>query len=226
MGRSRGRRLTLITVGAAALLAAGWYLGSPLIIDRMVDEAFPFHIPSAAEARAMPPASRTAMQADLLEAMPSTEELNELPTRVARRLGAQAIEFAAVVPDQEMAEPLPLGPLLEILRRGRLQDADSVHRGSGTATLYRVPGQGVVVLRLEEFRVTNGPDLHVLLATNASPERRRDLGEYVDLGPLKGNVGDQNYMLPEALDYRPFASLVIYCKPFHVVFATALLESL
>jgi len=190
----------------------------------MVDEAFPFHIPTAEEAQAMTPASRMVMKDAMMDQLPAAAELDALPGAVERCLGAKAMTFAAEVPDAAMRERLPLGPQLEIVSSGRLEDADSVHRGSGTATLYTGAGAGVV-LRLEEFRITNGPDLHVLLATGESPRRRSDLGDYVDLGSLKGNVGDQNYSLPADLDHRRYLSVVIYCKPFHVVFATAMLQA-
>jgi hypothetical protein len=55
---------------------------------------------------------------------------------------------------------------------------------------------GAQVLRFEDFSATNGPDLHVLLATNPAPASRVDLGDYLDLGSLKGNVGNQNYDIP------------------------------
>ena len=96
-------------------------------------------------------------------------------------------------------------------------------RAAASAKLYDIPAIGRV-LRFEEFRATNGPDLHVLLAAAPLPTNRHDLGEYIDLGSLKGNVGDQNYDIPEDVDVARYASVVIYCKPFHVVFATATLN--
>ena len=56
--------------------------------------------------------------------------------------------------------------LVVLVSRGQLQDADSLHRGSGMAKIYQLP-EGGHVLRFEDFSVTNGPDLHVLLAHNA-----------------------------------------------------------
>ena len=45
--------------------------------------------------------------------------------------------------------------------------------------------------------------------------------DYVEIGKLKGNVGDQNYELPDDLDPAAYGSVVIYCKPFQVVFSVA-----
>ena len=52
---------------------------------------------------------------------------------------------------------------------------------------------GLLVLRFEDFSATNGPDLHVLLAENPAPTSSSELGNYLDLGSLKGNIGSQNY---------------------------------
>ena len=53
------------------------------------------------------------------------------------------------------------------------------------------------------------------------PEGRDDVTGYLDLGVLKGNVGNQNYEIPADVDVTEFGSVVIYCEPFHVIFATA-----
>jgi hypothetical protein len=101
-------------------------------------------------------------------------------------------------------------------------DADSIHRGSGTATIYRGP-DGSLLLRLENFSVTNGPDLHVYLSPHPNPNRGgqvRTTG-YVDLGELKGNRGNQNYPISADVDVAGINSVIIYCKPFSVVFSVA-----
>ena len=99
-------------------------------------------------------------------------------------------------------------------------DADNFHQGSGTATIYELD-DGSRVLRFEDFEVTNGPDLHVLLVPHGNPQTQDDITGYLDLGSLKGNIGDQNYELPDDLDLSQYGSVVIYCVPFHVLFSAA-----
>ncbi len=108
------------------------------------------------------------------------------------------------------------------VKRGQFRDADSFHRGSGDAILYATPG-GNHLLRLEDLNVTNGPALHVLLVTHPDPADADDVRRdgYIDLGPLKGNRGSQNYAVPADVDVAEFNSVVIYCKPFSVVFSVA-----
>ncbi len=77
------------------------------------------------------------------------------------------------------------------------------------------------MLRFEAFDVTNGPDLHVLLVENIDGTNHNEIGEYVDLGALKGNMGNQNYEIPADVDLSHYAGVMIYCMPFHVVFSTA-----
>ena len=70
-------------------------------------------------------------------------------------------------------------------------------------------------LRLESFESTNGPDLNVYL--------RASDGEFVDLGDLKGNIGDQNYKIPADTDLGRFNTVEIWCVRFSVLFGNAAL---
>lgn len=130
------------------------------------------------------------------------------------------MEEAAGSADSEVVEEMPeeSGPIA--LLSGHFADFDDSHRGSGTATIYQLE-DGSHVLRLEDFEVTNGPDLHVLLVPTSEPDSREAIDGYVDLGSLKGNIGDQNYEIPPDIDPGQFGSIVIYCQPFHVLFSTA-----
>jgi hypothetical protein len=48
---------------------------------------------------------------------------------------------------------------------------------------------------------------------------------YLDLGSLKGNIGNQNYEIPAGTDISEYQSVVIYCLPFHVIFSTATISA-
>lgn len=130
------------------------------------------------------------------------------------------MEEAADQPDVEATEDMPDESAPMALSTGEFTDADDFHQGSGTATVYELE-DGSHVLRLEDLEVTNGPDLHVLLVPHGDPQSGDDIEGYVDLGSLKGNLGDQNYDIPADIDVSEFGSVMIYCKPFHVIFTTA-----
>ena len=43
----------------------------------------------------------------------------------------------------------------------------------------------------------------------------------MEVGALKGNIGDQNYELASDLDLSKYRAVTIWCKRFGVNFATA-----
>ena len=94
--------------------------------------------------------------------------------------------------------------------------ADEFHFGEGTARLIETaPGRFTV--RLEDFAVRNGPDLFVYL----SPDPAGYADGAVELGRLKADRGNQNYEVPSGTDPSSVKSVVIWCKQFAVLFATA-----
>jgi len=128
--------------------------------------------------------------------------------------------------DSPMTEALPSGTAASaIVARGTFANRDSFHKNDGTATVYRV-GQEIV-LRLDPFKVTNGPALHASLSGRASPQNSAELhaSGALDLGKLRGNIGAQNYPIPAGTDLSKYHSAVIYCQMFSVVFGTAELRS-
>ena len=95
------------------------------------------------------------------------------------------------------------------------------HETKGTATVFQL-GDGKKTLRLTNFATSNGPDVHVyLVASDAKDNDTVTKSEYVDLGSLKGNIGDQNYELPAGADLAKYRAVTIWCKRFSVNFGTA-----
>ena len=173
-------------------LALGWWLLSPLFLDTTVEEEFPF--PATAD---MPVGMTQTEAENIMSGMAKVnmEEMEEMPGEMAQA---------------------------ERISSGMFRDADSFHKGSGGATIYRLPsGEGV--LRFEDLSVTNGPDLRVLLSSHPNPMNKDELREagYLHVEKLKGNRGSQNYELPADADLESFGSVIIYCMPFHVIFSVA-----
>jgi hypothetical protein len=77
-------------------------------------------------------------------------------------------------------------------------------------------------LRFEDLDTSNGPDLKVYLSTNPvdGPEGEFD-DDFVNLGRLQGNVGNQNYAIPADVDLSRFRSVVIWCDRFNSAFGAA-----
>ncbi len=89
---------------------------------------------------------------------------------------------------------------------------------------YTIVGEALVLndgseqrfLRFENFSTNNGPDLKVIL--------RAENGELINLGPLEGNIGNQNYEIPPGVDLDVFSFVEIYCERFSVTFGGAQLS--
>ena len=184
-----------VVVVGIPALALAWWLLSPLFLNTTVEEEFPF-----------------SATADMPVGMTQTEAEN-----VMSGIAKVNMEAMEDMPD-EMAEA-------ERISAGSFRDADSFHKGSGSASIYRLPG-GEGVLRFEGLNVTNGPDLHVLLSPHPDPASKSELQDagYTTLGQLKGNRGNQNYEIPADTDLDSVGSVIIYCMPFHVIFSVAPLQ--
>ncbi len=124
--------------------------------------------------------------------------------------------------DRVVSEALVTGPDVTVLAEGRFRDADAAHRGTGTARLVSLPG-GRIEIQLTEFEVTNGPDLELWLSDQPDPQSSSDVtsGQWVSLGLLKGNIGDQSYAVPPSVDLGAYSSVVVWCEQFGVLFSPA-----
>ena len=194
--RPVGARLALLAVVA---VASGWYLISPLFMDRVVDEALPGLEPVAAGTPA-PTAAATDAETD-----------------------AAPASSPAVTPDPRPTEASPAEPQRQPARPRRLAAgtfAGINHRAAGTAVLYEL-ADGSRVVRLEEIDFENGPDLFVYLVPE--PGQSDDAGA-VNLGRLKGNKGNANYPVPRDVDSDDYATVLVWCRAFSTPFANATLE--
>ena len=182
----------ILAAMTAVVLALAWWLGSPLFLSKTVDEEFPLTVGAT------------------------------VPENMTRAEVEAVMKGMAMV-DSPMSEGMMAGMAgASVVKTGTFRDADRSHKGSGSVTIYRLE-DGSHVLRLEDLNVTNGPDLRVILSPDPDPRSRDDVTTegYVELGKLKGNIGNQNYPIDAGVDVSAFNSVVIYCKPFHVLFAVA-----
>ncbi len=127
--------------------------------------------------------------------------------------------------DQVVAEGIGESQAAKVLASGTFTDADAAHSGSGSATIFE-GSDGRRTLRLADFEVTNGPDLEVWLVAAADITQSSDVAnsEWLALGQLKGNIGDQNYDIPADADLSKYNSVVIWCEQFGVLFSPARLS--
>ena len=206
---------SVVIVLGVVILAGGAAIFEPWKFFRtdVVDEEFPFD-DMTEEQKAAYNALPDEMK-DGLMAMAGDEAME--PAMV-RETTEAVLRPEAAVAEEPMPAMVPENMLLGMGEFGRI---DAIHAAEGTAAIYRL-ADGSRVLRLEDFKSTNGPELHVLLTTGTEATTFGDVGDDpVDLGILKGNVGNQNYAIPDDVDLSAIKAVVIWCRPFRVVFSVA-----
>ena len=115
-------------------------------------------------------------------------------------------------------EDLQSGENTELIYSGNFADADSFHKVIGQAKIVSIEGKNY--LRFENFESTNGPDLKVYFSNDLLAE------DYAGLGNLKGNIGNQNYEIPESVDFSNYKYVLIWCERFGVLFGSAELDKI
>lgn len=117
-------------------------------------------------------------------------------------------------------EPLEEPSGVEELGSGEFRSLE--HGTTGLARIVELQ-DGTRFVRLEDLDTSDGPDLRIYLTDQPVSEDWGiwDDGVYLDLGALKGNVGDSNYRLPENVDLSRFRTVVIWCRRFTVGFGVA-----
>ena len=129
--------------------------------------------------------------------------------------------------NQQVSEAAPAAVRgeAEPLYTGKLESRE--HPTSGRATIYK-DRSGKAYLRLTDFATSNGPDVHVVLVKAEEPAMSKIIVpgslEYVELGSLRGNRGDQTYDLPAGADLEKYQAVAIYCERFHAIFGVTKLE--
>ena len=185
-----------VVVGVLAFAVFG---GHTLFVDDEVDEAIPV-FDSGAGASGLP---SDAMTQDDVDEMNAVMQDEETPT---------------VAPaDDDM--PMDDAPVIAVEASGTFIDRS--HPAEGLAEVLG-DGSGQRFLRFEDFATDNGPDLNVYLsaADPDAPAGEFD-DDFIDLGDLKGNIGPQNYEIPEGVDLSRYRTVVIWCVRFGVAFGAA-----
>ena len=121
------------------------------------------------------------------------------------------------------ALPEPSETPAEVVLRGSFHS--NAHETRGAATVHRLAG-GRLVLRLSDFATSNGPDVQVYLVASNDVQNGHDVNKgFINLGTLKGNIGDQNYDIPAGTDLARYRAVSVWCRRFAVNFGAAPLRA-
>lgn len=179
-------------------------LGSADRVETSAATAPPAKVPTASTAAARSSAPAAPTPAAPAVGSPASEPPTTEPTTAAPTTPAPTTTDPAVAAD----------PVL--LRTGTFRGID--HEAEGTVKLYR-RADGRIVVGLEDFDIQPGPDYDVYLVPATD---RRDTGDGIRLGDLRGNKGTQFYETPDGFDLGtgPW-TVLIWCQTFGVPVANS-----
>jgi hypothetical protein len=148
------------------------------------------------------------------------ERVDEAIPTVTSAPGSSAPGSSAT-PSAEGGDTPATVPPAEPVERARGEFISLDHGTSGVARVLEL-ADGRRIVRLEGLDTDNGPDLYLYLTTNDAdgPEGGFD-DDFVSLGRLKGNQGDQNYDVPGDTSLDRFGTVVIWCDRFDSAFGAA-----
>jgi len=218
------KRIKLGIIASIVIVAgaSAFYLASPLFISTEIDEP----LPEGAELSLSP--SSASEQFREFVAMSEEERIGAGSQMSEEEKNQIMLEFSRMNSSSssginESMEELKIsggGNVTDdkLLTGSFIGVGDGIHDAQGNAKVIPVEGGGNVI-RLEDLIVTNGPDLYVYLSTDKSAS------DFVNLGRLKANIGNQNYPIPAGTDLTKYDTVLIWCRAFSVLFGSAELKA-
>lgn len=183
-------------------IAIGFYTLSPLFINKEVEEQIPDNL-----------AIDAYYKFQSLDDVERSNIASEMTDREKNILMIGAKETNKEI-NEEMSKFMDNLSFTRNLEGTFIGVGDGIHNVDGIAKILTLV-DGSKILRLENFKSTNGPDLHVYLSTD------KMASNFMDLGRLKGNIGNQNYQVPVDIDLSKYNNVLIWCKAFSVLFGNA-----
>ena len=204
---------TKIIIGiiiAAIVIPISIYTISPLFINTEINEPLPTLL-----------SSESSIGFEKFMAMTENEKLDAAKNMTVKEKD-MIMKMAAEEQDTTINETMTININHSTQNTGLIGDFmgvnDGIHNAEGKVKILRL-SDGSQIVRLEDFRSTNGPDVHLYLAID------KQASDFIDLGRLKANIGNQNYQIPLDTDFNKYKYVLIWCQPFSVLFGSAQLSS-
>jgi Electron transfer DM13 len=197
-------KIAISGIVAVIAIAIATYTISPLFINTTIDEPVPDTRTNIGfnEFMKLSEDERATIGKDMTQ-----EEKDNI-------MGVFAQENSTI--NDEMT--IPENQTNDMLAGNLIDTGDGFHMASGQVEVLQIP-YGTQILRFENLDVTNGPDLYVYLATDTTAK------DFVSLGRLKGNMGDQNYPIPVNTDFEKYNTVLIWCQAFSTLFGSSKLTA-
>jgi hypothetical protein len=197
-------KIIISIIIAAITIPFAIYTVSPLVLNTVVDEPDP-----------------VSALSEFQQYMNLSEEerfqvAKNMTREKAMMIGIMAAKQNTTI-NENISSPIIQQPINNSLTGTFIGIGDGFHKVEGLAKVIRLGG-GAEILRLEDFKATNGPDLYVYLSEDKSDS------DFVNVGRLKGNVGNHNYEIPEGTDLSKYNTVLIWCRAFSFLFGSAQLS--
>ena len=199
------KAMIIAIIVVAVAIPVGIYTVSPLFISTEINEP-----PPTVDVKAMQQFEEF-MNMSEEERMEMGHQMSSEDREMIMKGAAQSNDSAV---DEQMTQAMTSGEPRTEYTGTFVGVNDGIHNADGNVKVIRL-SNGTDILRLEDFSSTNGPDLYVYLSTDKSAS------DFVNLGRLKGNVGNQNYQIPQGTELEKYDTVLIWCQAFSVLFGSA-----
>ncbi len=208
MSEDSVKKIIYSAIGVLVIIAAV-YLISPLFISTEINEP-------------LPPTLNATVEFEEFSKMSEDERIEIAKNMTNEQKSHMLIQFAESgnysTLDEYMNFTLKTESNQSVGTATFVGVNDGIHNAEGQVKIIPISNDDSI-LRLENLKVTNGPDLYVYLSTDKSAS------DFVNLGKLKANNGNQNYNIPSETDLSKYNTVLIWCKAFSVLFGSAELKT-
>jgi hypothetical protein len=214
----RGIKVGIISAIVIIVGAGAYYLVSPLFFSTEVNEPLPAGVVQSESFQKFAAMNEEEKMQTAKQMSPQErDEIMSAAAKVNNSLDESMDQ--AQLEQQQRSQPQnttsTTNTRQSTLRTGSFVGVgDGIHNAEGIAKVIPLQDRSNI-LRLENLHVTNGPDLYVYIATDKSAS------DFVSLGKLKANNGNQNYDIPSETYLTKYDTVLIWCRPFSVLFGSA-----
>jgi hypothetical protein len=218
LARNVGQGTTSLAVGIA------WWLGAgtlAILLARrspglLAPVAVALGLATLAGGAYIYPSGASEVDEEIAVAEP-TAEPSSGPEAAGRESGGERAEAGGGERGQDS------GPAQNVEVASGSFEGVSGHSGTGEAAVIEL-AEGGRVISFGDFEVdpgAGGQDLRIWLSAGDPDSDSAATEDYVEVAPLRGEAGDQQYELPEDVNLDRYSSVVIWCVPFTTRIAQA-----
>ncbi len=204
MSKNNLKKIIYSVIGFSLIIVT-FYLVSPLFISTEVNEPLPHNV-------------NNSVAFEEFTKMTEDERTNMARSMTNEQKNQMLVQFAELGNNSRINDDLNTNVIIKSNQSSESATFvgvnDGIHHAEGQAKIIPLSDNSNI-LRLEDLRVTNGPDLYVYLSTD------KGASDFVNLGKLKANNGNQNYNIPSDTDLSNYNTVLIWCKAFSVLFGSA-----